>query len=265
MSNFFKMVFSLFIMMIFSINSAIAGDSSLPNIIGYSKDGRYFAFEEFGIQDGSGFAYSSIYILDLKDNNWVVGTPIKTIGGENEEEPFDYQKLLKETREKTLKQAKLRLDGLGVNWPAIALAYNGDGAPNEEGVEVNEGHSIKFFIPGLGGGARTDIYEISLEIFKTKSALSCFDWFGERPIGFLLKLKNDGDDIVKEVYRDEALSRSRNCPLNYKISAVYIPFEIGDVPFEAVDLKSAVALISVFSSGYEGPDRRFIAVSIGNE
>ena len=44
---------------------ALAGDRAVIDFIGYSADSRYFAFEEFGIQDGSGFPYSSIYIIDL--------------------------------------------------------------------------------------------------------------------------------------------------------------------------------------------------------
>jgi predicted secreted protein len=35
---------------------ALAGDRALIDYIGFSPDARYFAFEEFGIQDGSGCA-----------------------------------------------------------------------------------------------------------------------------------------------------------------------------------------------------------------
>ncbi len=37
---------------------SLAGDRAGIDFIGYSADGGFFAFEEFGIQDGSGFAYS---------------------------------------------------------------------------------------------------------------------------------------------------------------------------------------------------------------
>ena len=40
---------------------ALAGDAALADFIGFSEDGQTFAFEEYGIQDGSGFAYSTIY------------------------------------------------------------------------------------------------------------------------------------------------------------------------------------------------------------
>ena len=57
--------------------SAIAGDSAQFDAIGYSPDGRYFAFEQFGIQDGSGFAYSEIFIIDLQTDSFVAGAPFR--------------------------------------------------------------------------------------------------------------------------------------------------------------------------------------------
>ena len=56
---------------------ALAADAADRAIIGFSADGRYFAFEEFGIQDGSGFAYANIFVLDLEDDKWVEGSPVR--------------------------------------------------------------------------------------------------------------------------------------------------------------------------------------------
>src|SRR5690606_36811639 len=40
---------------------AFAGDTASLDVLGYSPDGKVFAFEEYGIADGSGFPYSNIY------------------------------------------------------------------------------------------------------------------------------------------------------------------------------------------------------------
>lgn len=56
---------------------AMAGDRALIDFIGFSEDGQYFAFEEFGVQDGSGFPYSNIYVLDVSADSWVDGTPVR--------------------------------------------------------------------------------------------------------------------------------------------------------------------------------------------
>ena len=53
--------------------SALAADGAFLDIIGYSPDSRYFAFEQYGVQDGSGFPYADIFIVDLASNSWVKG------------------------------------------------------------------------------------------------------------------------------------------------------------------------------------------------
>src|SRR4051794_32683848 len=57
---------------------ALAGDRAELNVLGYSQDFRYLAFEEFGIFDGSGGNYSRIFVVDLADDSWVKGTPFVT-------------------------------------------------------------------------------------------------------------------------------------------------------------------------------------------
>ncbi len=256
MNRFFYQIFSMLVIGFFCAAPAFSGDRALLDVIGYSKDARYFAFEEFGIQDGSGFAYSSIYIVDLSDDSWVTGTPIKVLEEYDEAtyevEPIDTGKSINIVRQLSSQKAKPRIDGLSIYRPAHELAQNGDGAVTNEEI----GLSLKFGLPAYGLNAIVGEYEISLDIFKTHSALSCVDYAGEEPMGFLVKLKDENQE-VKIVYEDEVLARSRGCPITYKIHSVY-------VPFEAVDISSAVALISVYAFGYEGADRRFVAIPIGN-
>lgn len=56
------------------ISQASAADLAELGSTGFSDDGAYFAFEQYGIQDGSGFPYSSITIVDVKSDSWVAGT-----------------------------------------------------------------------------------------------------------------------------------------------------------------------------------------------
>src|SRR4051812_44181294 len=55
---------------------ALAGDAAQFDPIGFSEDGRYFGYEEYGIQDGSGFPYDNIYVVDLIADKWV-GAPVR--------------------------------------------------------------------------------------------------------------------------------------------------------------------------------------------
>ena len=48
---------------------ALAADGAQSRALGYSADGKYFAFEQFGVQDGSGFPYWDVFVLDLAAND----------------------------------------------------------------------------------------------------------------------------------------------------------------------------------------------------
>ena len=52
-----------------------AGDLAELNFVGFSEDGARFAYEQFGVQDGSGFGYSQIYFVDAAKNAWA-GPPV---------------------------------------------------------------------------------------------------------------------------------------------------------------------------------------------
>ena len=70
---------ALLLLSLLACGRAMAADGAAFNPIGYSPDGRYFAFEQFGMQDGSGFAYWDVFVIDLKDNSWVTGSPYRVV------------------------------------------------------------------------------------------------------------------------------------------------------------------------------------------
>ncbi len=218
---------------------ASAADSALYDVIGYSEDGNYFAFEEFGIQDGSGFPYSNIYVIDLGLDKWVIGTPVSVIGD-------DATRTLAEIRKQAQKNAQSFIDNLGIHVPAQLLAANGDGALETDGL------GLDFGLPGFGA-AVNGRFGLQLDIFKVEGGAPCMEWFGTAPMGYALKLKTN--DQSQDVHRDQGLPRSRGCPETYRITAVYRPFQ-------GVGVGRMVALLSVYVHGFEGLDRRFIAVPL---
>lgn len=231
----------LFVLISLVALPAHAADSALYDVIGFSEDGNYFAFEEFGIQDGSGFPYSNIYVIDLGLDKWVIGTPVSVIGD-------DMSRSLTEIRTQAEADAQSFIDNLGIHVPAQMLAANGDGAINADGL------SLDFGLPGFGAEVNGR-YALQLEIFKANGGAPCMDWFGADPMGYALILKANGTS--EDVHRDDGLPRSRGCPETYRISAVFRPFQ-------GVGLEKMVALLSVYAHGFEGLDRRFIAVPLGH-
>lgn len=220
---------------------AMAGDRALVDIIGYSQDADYFAFEEFGIQDGSGFAYSNIYVVNLETDSWALGTPIRIRAD-------DETTSLSQVRAEAQAKAAETITALDIDVPAEMAALVGDGVPDADA------QALRFGSPGYEPGAVMGDYELRLSSFPTTAAAPCADWFSVDPMGYQLTISADGNERV--VHRDESLPRSRGCPVTYRLYGVTLPFNAGSV-------EAAVALISVYPGGFEGPDRRFLAVPLG--
>lgn len=221
---------------------ALAGDSAQFNALGYSQDGRYFAFEQFGIQDGSGFPYSDIFLIDLDTDRFTGGAPFRA-------RIDDETAGLSAARQEAFALAGEALDTHGIERPALMIAMRGDGALDDDGLTMSYG------IPSYGLAATQGQYNLNLEIFKAPTTLDCMEWFGDETMGYSLLRETGG--VITEIHRDTRVPASRNCTVTYKFYGI-------TVPFQSYDNESAVAVISVWSHGFEGPDRRFLALPVGD-
>jgi len=70
---------SLVCLLVFAASSAIAREQSeAPNaeVIGFSPDGRYFAWEQYGWDVVSGIVFSAVFVIDRNTNQLVAEFPI---------------------------------------------------------------------------------------------------------------------------------------------------------------------------------------------
>ena len=207
---------------------AVAGDRALIDFIGYSADGRYFAFEEFGVQDGSGFPYATVYVIDLPADRWVAGSPYRArLEGEDD--------TVGEVRAAARELARETLDRLEVTVGAYPIAVNGDGEPDAAA------YGLRFGTPGYGLDGVRDEHLLTLETVPLAAGMDCSIVDGE-VYGFVLSL--DGE----ELHRDSGtLPRSRGCPLDYRLHAVVQPPDwLFGVPAQRV------AIIAIHPFGFEG-------------
>jgi predicted secreted protein len=218
---------------------AHAGDWAELNFIGFSKDGRYLAFEEHGTQDGSGFPYSNYFFIDARDNSFAA-LPAKVVieseaGGE--------------ARAEARRKAEPLLKKLGI-------------------VEGNRGDAIMMRLPtDLSGRVTTKNGPITINFARrllaenivqgnyelTLTPLAANDkgceGLGE-PIQMLqVELKNIASGTSKLLQKDEALPKSRRCPVYYGLNSLY--WNGGTL----------AAFIAIHSVGFEGHDTRFMAVT----
>ena len=59
-----------------------AGDKASFISLGLSPDEKYFAFAQYGEQDGSGFPYAELYLIDIAKNDFVPGGANKVLWDE---------------------------------------------------------------------------------------------------------------------------------------------------------------------------------------
>ena len=207
------------------------------DIIGFSADERYFAFEEFGVQDGSGFPFSNIFIIDTVDDTWAGGSPFRVMV-EDETSP------LSAAREQARSDAAPALSSLGVDAGYALVAAN---PPTELNVDPR---SISFKPRPVLVDIDPPI-TLKLATFPLDGPDFC-DGLGDTR-GFALNMSVSGNEAV-EVYRDDSLPESRGCPLDYGIADIVVP--------QSSRTWRGVAIISVFAFGFEGRDRRLMAVPI---
>jgi predicted secreted protein len=221
---------------------ALAGDAAAIDPIGFSGDGRYFAYEEYGVQDGSGFPYASVFVVDLIEDKWV-GTPVRV-------RIDDESASLDAARQQALSAAAAMLDDAALTVPAQPLFLNADGEAGSGGMEAS------FGMFGNGLDVPGDLFTLSLDTFASTSTEPCASYGMEDPVkGFALTLSDSAANTA-EIYRDTSVPASRGCVSDYRIHAVLSPYPFG------MSASPMVAVIGVYSLGFEGPNRRFVTVPV---
>jgi predicted secreted protein len=218
--------------------TASAGDVAQLEILGFSKDGGVFAFEEYGVQDGSGFPYANRYYIDTSNDTFLKGTPIR-IRLDDESASLDTAR--KQARDKgepivgASELAANRGFTAGFN-PVTELSAD----PHR--IVVNPRPVFPPIDPAL---------EFRVEEMPMGGGVNCD---GLETAGFrLLQIDAHDGGNTKLLHEDKAIPQSRGCPNGYSIGAVQT--------FSPTGLSTYAVLIAVRGRGFEGPDYRWIAVT----
>jgi predicted secreted protein len=229
-------------------NVAQAADGAVLGFMAYSPDSHYFAFEQFGVQDGSGALYSELFVLDLEKNEWVGKSPFRVRQEDGS--------ALAPVRARAMADAGPLLKQFDISEPVEFLVNN----PATE-VVTNRQHAQfdRYFLSSQQGSTEQDDgpmtetrYELSVESSAATLPASCPASDGAF-YGFTLKLKSFKTGATSELYKDKEVPGSRRCPVSYDIAAVVSPMNYPKV-------ERLVAIIGVYSLGFEGTDRRYVAV-----
>ncbi len=221
---------------------ARAGDYANVEVLGFSADGHQFAFEQYGIQDGSGFPYSEIFIVDVVADSWIKPSPFR-FTDTDASDLSDPATVIADTRHMTRQAAS----DAGL---LQAPLYQGFTAGHNPVTELSADSHLMTVTPRLIVPLIDDPVELALEEISLPSA-TCAS-YGADTQGFSLTLTYRGNTRI--LNQDTSLPKSRGCPLRYRIDRIVTFYPNGQPPVFAV-------LVLMETHGFEGPDGRYLAIT----
>lgn len=229
-----------------------AGDYATLNFIGFSKDGKYLAFEEYGTQDGSGFPYSNIYFVDVVKNIYAA-PPVRKRFDESSMKVFDESKIpgedamrLAAKKASAANLRKFRIIEGNTGKLLVARFLTDLNAEKIVPGDENKDQLVKF-TDYRDSSYFENEYELLLKTSEVK--IKQCDIFEYPVLKFDLTLKNVRTETEKILQKDNTLPDSRNCPHYYSIQNVYV-----------YENRIAVFL-NLYTTGFEGPDMRYMVVT----
>ncbi len=236
-----KYLLTAVLLTILSLTSSVfAGDYADLNFIGFSKDGKYLAFEEYGIGDGAGFPYSTIYFVSTEKNSFAAA-PVKVfIENENATQAQARTKA-KTLAAKTLTKFKIVAGNTGTHVVSHLLTDLTLDNRAENTPEI-----VRFAI-AVASNHREGDYQMTLDSMLTKTK-EC-EIYGFDTFKMDLSLTDKESNAVSVLQKDAELPKARGCAMNYRIQDVF------------VNGKYIAVFLNMNLPGFEGPDMRFLAIS----
>lgn len=224
---------------VFSVEAS-AGDTATPQVLGFSADGKVFAFEEYGVQDGSGFPYANRFYIDTTTDSFLAGTPIRV---RIDDEAADIAAARAQAREK----------GDKIVAESVLAANPGDTAGWNAITEQSADPFRMVVNPRPIFPPVDSPVEFRLEEIPLAAPAGCEN-LGDT-MGFrLVRIDPTPGGQTALIHEDASIPASRNCPTGYRLGGVQTFYPQSGDPVFAV-------MIAVRSIGFEGPDFRWIAVT----
>jgi predicted secreted protein len=222
-----------------------AGDFANLNVIGFSRDGKYLAYEEYGVQDGSGFPYSNYYFVDVQKNIYAAN-PVRV-------------RIDTETATEKLARARAKLGaGAALRRLRIVTGNIGNLVVSRMLTDVSGNHFYSEepaddqkinFAEIIGSMYRRGDYDLKLKSVATKSKDCAYAEDDYKVLMLDLSVYDRERQRTIVLQKDTSLPAARGCPINYAIQHVYL--------YEG----NIAVFINTYHKGFEGPDMRYMVVT----
>jgi predicted secreted protein len=239
-----KSHFAALLVLLSSTSSALSADGAKFRAIGFSPDSRYFAFEQYGVQDGSGFNYADVFVLDIEKDAWASGTPIKTLVEDESMSVAKARATSKQDAAGVLQRANISVDA-----ELLAATPFSEVVGDRARMTFHDHYNNSMGMFGTADQAGS--WELKTTNVPVPLPEGCETDIGVT--GYKLELKNNKTGLTDILHQDTSLPKSRSCAVGYDLEAVV-------QPVAGAENGQLVAIIGVYSRGFEGADRRFIAV-----
>jgi len=214
------------------------------NVIGFSPDGHYFAFEQYGFNAGHGVPYSNMYFVDVEHNTYVTKPIIHEPPTNDLDADIEASQARVRNRSRIFAQNILKDLKLDYPQPGLRVIHH---PLTDLGVQNNH----VSFTPDMPlGGLSYDKYDLDLSLKRVGKNVSC-KGMGTPKIFKLSLSHNDGKQQILQ--EDKHLPPSRGCPLNYRIQDVYL--------YQVEQRRYIAIVINVIFAGFEGQDMRYMVVT----
>ncbi len=244
----------MFLGLTLSTSLSFAGDESYSKILGFSKDGNHFAYMQSGVQDGSGFFWAEIDVIDVANNKLlkrVYEDSEKYLPMDDSFTPAQEKQFI----ENLIKRADLNRYG-------INQSIKGNTVLNRPYTDLSDYKNTIFsFEYWAQGGASTSVRTYKLDIQEHPAPVEAHNewcqeefYYGSNMMTVNLTTNHSlyDDQYTPEVttlQKDNRAPASRSCAWGYK-------------PSQVINYKNAlVVLVNYQTIGFEGPNYRFTAVT----
>jgi Predicted secreted protein (DUF2259) len=242
---------------------ARAGDGAAAAALGFSADGRYFAFEQYGTESVSGSDYAQLSAIDTETGRFVGGKPI--VADSNDIGSGRQGDTLRLVRAEARRRAAPLLKRLGVDKPGvqiglvaashpldttlqIAATSDGGQARAVATLQANAVATMALDPAAFGPGAHLELREFAI----ATPIRNCVD-NKYAAIGFILTLARAGRPPLT-LGASAPPKAGDPCPLGFGLAEAWA------LPLAGKGSALAV-LVQRFEYVMEGADRRFVAIT----
>ncbi len=228
------------------------------HVLGFSKDGRYFVFEEFAVGDGAGIPYAALFVIDTKTDTWAPDSPFKTNFREGDfpEQPSrDWREVEREmivaARKDVRKRAEALLQKIGPLVPGKQRVRNTvyDFSNDPRRAQF----SPRDHIQSLRNSRADDKWRLDLVPLEFPPREDCYG-LADKMQGFRLVLTEERSGKTRTLAEDKRIPKSRPCPMENFVEEV--------ITYRADENETVLAVLIRFAHpGFEGADGSLLAVT----